>query len=80
LSEPLEVLMRSELVFEAVRHVSNRYLLMRATAKAIRKLHRPDTRIADTANEVFARFRLDNPLVAHGDNTGDSIIQSQRAA
>lgn len=72
--------MRSELVFDAVRHVSNRYLLVRAAAKAIRKLHRPDTRIAETANEVFARFGHDNPLVALSDNEDDAIIQSRRAA
>ena len=54
--------MRSELVFGAMTYVSNRLLLTRVTAKATRKFHRPNTRIQDTANEVFERFRRANPL------------------
>jgi hypothetical protein len=72
--------MRSKLVFDAVRHVSNRYLLMCAAAKAIRKLHRRNTRIADTANEVFARISRTNVLVAQTGNSGDLVIPSRRAA
>jgi hypothetical protein len=71
--------MRSELVFDAVVHVSNRYLLVRAAAKAIRKLHRHNTRIPDTANEVFSRFGSANPLVAQTRNSGDPFIQLRRA-
>jgi hypothetical protein len=48
--------MRSELIFGTVAYVSNRYLLARLASKATRKLHRPDTRIQDTANEAFARL------------------------
>jgi hypothetical protein len=80
LSEPQEVLMRSELIFNAERYVPNRYLLMRAAANAIRKLHRPDTRIADTVNDVFARFGRNNLLVAQGDKASDAVTQSRRAA
>ena len=54
--------MRSDLVFGAMRHVSNRFLLTRVAANATRKFHRPNTRIQDTANEVFERFRRANPL------------------
>jgi hypothetical protein len=54
--------MRSDLVFGAMRHVSNRFLLTRAAANATRKFHRPNTRIQDTANEVFERFGHVNPL------------------
>ena len=54
--------MRSELVFGAMTYVSNRFLLTRVTATATRKLHRPNTRIQDTANEVFGRFRHADPL------------------
>jgi hypothetical protein len=72
--------MRSELVFDAVRHVSNRYLLTRAAAKAIRKLHRRNTRIADTANEVFARISRANVLLAQTGNSGDPVIPLRRAA
>ena len=54
--------MRSELVFGVMTHVSNRFLLARVAATAARKLHRPNTRIQDTANEVVGRFRHVNPL------------------
>lgn len=54
--------MRSELVFCAKRHVRNRYLLVRAAAQAIRKAHRPHTRIADTTNEVLEWFGRGNPF------------------
>jgi hypothetical protein len=54
--------MRSELIFGAMTYVSNRFLLTQLAAKATRKLHRPNTRIEDTANEVFKRFARANPL------------------
>jgi len=54
--------MRSDLVFGAMTHVSNRFLLTRVAANATRKFHRPKTRIQDTANEVFERFRKANPV------------------
>ena len=54
--------MRSELVFGAVTYVPNRFLLIRVAAKAIRRFHRPNTRIQDTANEVFQCFARANPL------------------
>jgi hypothetical protein len=54
--------MRSELVFGAMTYVPNRFLLTRVAATATRKFHRPNTRIQDTANEVFGRFRHAKPL------------------
>jgi hypothetical protein len=48
--------MRPELIFGTVAYVSNRYLLARLASKAICKLHRPNTRIQDTANEALARL------------------------
>jgi hypothetical protein len=54
--------MRSELVFGAMTYVSNRFLLTRVAAKAIRRFHRPNTRIQTTANEVLERFTRANPL------------------
>jgi hypothetical protein len=53
--------MRSELVTAALKPLSNRYQLTRLTAKAIQALHRPDTRIADTANDVLLHFGLRSP-------------------
>jgi hypothetical protein len=54
--------MRSDLVFGAMTYVSNRFLLARIAASATRKFHRPNTRIQDTADEVFERFSRANPI------------------
>jgi hypothetical protein len=48
--------MRSELIYDALRTVENRYLLCQVASKATRKFHKPNTRIQDTMNEVFERF------------------------
>ena len=53
--------MRSDLVFGALSHVSNRYQLCQLASKATRKLHKPNTRLQDTANEVLCRFESANP-------------------
>ena len=54
--------MRSNLVFGAMAYVSNRYLLTRLASKATRKLHRPNTRIQETMNEVLERFGRATPI------------------
>ena len=54
--------MRSELVFGAMAHISNRYLLTGLASKATRKLHRPSTRIQETMNEVLVRFSRVSPM------------------
>ena len=48
--------MRSELVFKAFIYESNRYQLCRLIAKGTRKLHRPNTRLQETTNDVIERF------------------------
>jgi hypothetical protein len=53
--------MRSDLVFKALSHVSNRYQLCQLASKATRKLHKPNTRLQDTTNEVLNRFEVANP-------------------
>jgi hypothetical protein len=53
--------MRSDLIFGAATYVSNRFLLTRLASTAIRKFHRPNTRIEDTTNDVFVRFSRTNP-------------------
>ena len=53
--------MRSDLVFGALSHVSNRYQLCQLASKATRKLHKPNSRLQDTTNEVLSRFRTANP-------------------
>jgi hypothetical protein len=54
--------MRSELVFGAMAHIPNRFLLMKLASKATRKFHRPSTRIQETTNDVFVHFRRANPI------------------
>jgi hypothetical protein len=48
--------MRSELVFKALAHEPNRYQLVRLVSKGTRLLHRPNTRVQDTTNEMLERF------------------------
>jgi len=55
-SKKEETFMRSELVFEAVHTLRNRYTLCQLASKATRKFHRPSTRIQDTTNEVLNRI------------------------
>jgi hypothetical protein len=56
--------MRSDLIYGALTHVSNRYQLCQLASKATRKLHKPNTRVQDTTNEVMVRFRYSNPIAA----------------
>lgn len=49
--------MRSDLIFGALTHVTNRYELCQLASKATRKLHKPNTRLQDTTNEVLGRFK-----------------------
>lgn len=46
--------MRSELVFDAVLKIENRFLLATTTMQATRKLHVKSTRTEDTVNRVLA--------------------------
>lgn len=48
--------MRSDLIYDALHTVQNRYLLCQIASKATRRFHRPNTRVQETMNEVFSRF------------------------
>lgn len=72
--------MRSELVFCAKKHVGNRYLLVRAAAQAVRKVHRSHARIADTTNEVLEWFGRESPFATRVTSVRASTVQVQRAA
>jgi hypothetical protein len=73
--------MRSDLVFGALSHVSNRYQLCQLASKATRKLHKPNTRLQDTANEVFTRFHSTNPGSAGTQAAAlEQPVESRRAA
>jgi hypothetical protein len=56
------VQMRSDLVFGAMRKVSNRYLLIKLATKAVRRMHIPGVRIEDTTNDILERFSRTNPI------------------
>jgi hypothetical protein len=54
--------MRSKLIFGAMTQVSNRFLLVTLASTATRALHRPNSRIQETMNDVFVRFSHANPI------------------
>ena len=73
--------MRSDLVFGALSHVSNRYQLCQLASKATRKLHKPNTRLQDTTNEVLDRFHTTNPGALGPLNAAaDAQEEARRAA
>ncbi|HUA93570.1 MAG TPA: hypothetical protein VL991_13445 [Terracidiphilus sp.] len=73
--------MRSDLVFGALSHVSNRYQLCQLASKATRKLHKPNTRLQDTTNEVLGRFHTTNPgATASPAAQASQPIERRRAA
>jgi hypothetical protein len=73
--------MRSDLVFGALSHVSNRYRLCQLASKATRKLHKPTTRLQDTTNEVLVRFHSTNPgAPASVAAPAEQPVETRRAA
>ena len=74
--------MRSDLVFGALSHVSNRYQLCQLASKATRKLHKPNTRLQDTTNEVLGRFQTTTPgaSVTAFEAAADQHVERRRAA
>jgi hypothetical protein len=64
--------MRSNLIHDALTTVENRYLLCQLVSKATRKFHKPNTRIQETMNDVFAR-------VGDADQTDTVITVSSNA-
>ena len=73
--------MRSDLVFGALSQVSNRYQLCQLASKATRKLHKPNTRLQDTTNEVLCRFQTANPgSRARGGARVHKPVERRRAA
>jgi hypothetical protein len=73
--------MRSDLIFGALTHVTNRYELCQLASKATRKLHKPNTRLQDTTNEVLGRFQSSNPgTVAHLEASARQPVETRRAA
>jgi hypothetical protein len=63
--------MRSDLIFGALTHVTNRYELCQLASKATRKLHKPNTRLQDTTNEVLDRFKDTIPM----DEPNEAVVE-----
>jgi hypothetical protein len=74
--------MRSDLIFGALTHVTNRYELCQLASKATRKLHKPNTRLQDTTNEVLDRFKETVPkdVVSAAPVRKSMELQERRAA
>jgi hypothetical protein len=72
------IAMRSKLIFGAMTQVSNRFLLVRLASTATRALHRPNSRIQETMNDVFVRFSHANPIARVQDT--DTVQLFDRAA
>ncbi len=76
------IIMRSDLIFGALTHMSNRYQLCQLASKATRKLHKPNTRLQDTTNDVLVRFQETSPILPSS-NSVQSIneqVPERRAA
>lgn len=72
--------MRSDLIFGALAHVKNRYQLCQLAAKATRKLHKPNTRLQDTTNDVLTRFHSSDPAAPAATTKRSAPVQDRRAA
>jgi hypothetical protein len=73
--------MRSDLIFGALTHVNNRYQLCQLASKATRKLHKPNTRLQDTTNEVLDRFKDAMPMGLDGvEEPVETVATVRRAA
>ena len=72
--------MRSDLIFGALAHVTNRYQLCQLASKATRLLHKPNTRLQDTTNEVLVRFHSSNPVAGPVPAAEQRAVQQRRAA
>jgi hypothetical protein len=75
--------MRSDLIFGALTHISNRYQLCQLASKATRKLHKPTTRLQDTTNDVLVRFHHASPVRPGTEKapfTETEQVQQRRAA
>jgi hypothetical protein len=75
--------MRSDLIYGALAHISNRYQLCQLASKATRKLHKPNTRLQDTTNEVLVRFHETSPMAPGAADAAvapEHLTQQRRAA
>ncbi|HVH88243.1 MAG TPA: hypothetical protein VM912_16095 [Terriglobales bacterium] len=73
--------MRSDLIYDALGTVQNRYLLCQVASKATRKFHKPNTRVQETMNEVLTRVgRANDPDRVMGSAAEEAFEPQRRAA
>jgi hypothetical protein len=72
--------MRSSLIYGAMTHVKNRYQLCQLASKATRKLHKPNTRVQDTMNDVLIYFRNADPIAGKAMATEPPARKEERRA
>ena len=68
--------MRSDIVFNALQ-TKNRFELCHEAFKAVRRLHKAKTRIADTTNDALARLAGINPPEAVITPRRDRLLTSR---
>ena len=72
--------MRSDLIYNSLRPVRNRYLLCQLVSKATRKFHKPNTRIQDTMNDVLVRVGQANEQDSVINFISERVAEPQRRA
>jgi hypothetical protein len=71
--------MRTNLIFDTLHTLQNRYMLCQLASKATRKFHRPNTRIQETMNDVLGRIARSKPQEVVGESAVP-IAEAQRRA
>jgi hypothetical protein len=72
--------MRSDLIYDALGTVQNRYLLCQVASKATRKFHKPNTRVQETMNEVLTRVGKANDPDRVMGSAVEEVFEPQRRA
>ena len=73
--------MRSDLIYDALGTVQNRYLLCQVASKATRKFHKPNTRVQETMNDVLTRVGNANEAErVMGSTKKEETFEPQRRA
>lgn len=72
--------MRSDLIYDSLKPVTNRYMLCQLVSKATRKFHKPNTRIQDTMNDVLMRVGKADEQEAVISGPVGTVAEPQRRA
>ena len=72
--------MRSDLIYNALDTVRNRYLLCQLISKATRKFHKPNTRVQETMNEVLVRVGQADTTEVIELRSAEKVAEPQRRA